>query len=202
VGAAGSCIHPVPFCTAVLFSHGSHTITSALRSDAVAWSYAREREHTQTCPPSLLPLLARPLMRAPALPLSNGQLCSCAGITPRVRDAHICAHTCSKPACRSASLSFISGCRSCHARQGQCSSHPPTRTPSRATCQRRARAPAPRCDPLQARHLRGCVHTRPRRDLQHTNCWEGKGKKIQRREEGGGGERKRENDRLQSPLSA
>lgn len=102
VGAEGSCVHPAPFCTATLFSCRSYTITPALRSDAVARSYAREREHTQTCPPPPQPtphlLLARPLARAPALPLPNGPLCSCASITPRVRGSHICAHTCSLPA--------------------------------------------------------------------------------------------------------
>lgn len=62
--------------------------------------HASVSTHRRTPPPQPTPhlLLARPLARAPALPLPNGPLCSCASITPRVRGSHICAHTCSLPA--------------------------------------------------------------------------------------------------------
>lgn len=159
-------------------------------------------------PPQPTPhlLLARPLARAPALPLPNGPLCSCASITPRVRGSHICAHTCSLPA--GAPLGIPKFCLRMPGlpRMAGAILLPPTRTPSRATRHWQARAPSPRHGPLHARRLRGCMHTRPRMDLQHTNCWEGEGKKnpTDSAERGGGGERerKRENDRLQSPLSA
>ena len=56
-------------------------------------SVSTRRRVCPSPPPHLL--LARPLARAPALPLPNGPLCSCASITPRVRGSHICTHTCS-----------------------------------------------------------------------------------------------------------
>lgn len=64
------------------------------------------------------------------------------------------------------------------------------------------------CPPLARTAPWLCVHTRPRTDLQHANCWEGERKKktdsAEREREGevAGGEKERENDRLQSPLSA
>lgn len=62
MGAEGSCVHPVPFCTAVLFSCRSCTITPALSNDVVASSYAREREHTWTHPPPCAHSLHVPLL--------------------------------------------------------------------------------------------------------------------------------------------
>lgn len=202
VGAEGSCVHPAPFCTATLFSCRSYTITPALRSDAVARSYAREREHTQTCPPppnqprtcslharSHVRQLSRsPTGRSAHVPASRPE---CVAVT------YARTHARSQPERRSASLSFVSGCRGCHAWRGQSCSHPPTRTPSRATRHWQARAPSPRHGPLHARRLRGCMHTRPRMDLQHTNCWEGEGKKNptdSAERGGGGGEREKERE--------
>lgn len=139
--------------------------------------------------------------RAPALPLPNGPLCSCAGIMPRVRGSHICAHTCSLQA--GVPLSIPKFClrmpgAAMHGGGNPAPTHPPARpthTLSRAARHRQARAPALRRSPLHARRLRGCVHTRPSADLQHTNCWEGEKKKQPHRfsrERWGGGEREKE----------
>lgn len=126
MGAEGSCVHPVPFCTAMLFSCGSYTVAPALRSDAVARSYGRGREHTRTCSPPrtrslharshVLQLSRSPTGRSAHVPASRPE---CAAVT------YACTHARSKPERRSASLSFVSGCPGLPCMAGAIL-HPPT----------------------------------------------------------------------------
>lgn len=174
VRAEGSCVQPVPFSTAPFFSCRSYRITPALRSDAATRSCACECAHTQTHSPHACSLHACSHVRQLSL---------------------VCRHH------TPSAGGFASGCRGCRAWQGQSHTHPHSQR-----CHQPAQAASPRRGPLHAQRLRGCAHTRPRADLQHANCWEGEGKKnpTDSAERGGGGkrEKERENDRLQSPLSA
>lgn len=92
VGAEGSCVHPMPFCTAMLFSCRSYAIAPALGSDAIGRSRARNREHTQTrSPPAPAPCTpARTCARSPAP--QRAALLMCRHRAPSARRSHMPTH--------------------------------------------------------------------------------------------------------------
>lgn len=148
-------------------------------------------------PPPPHPLLARLLARAPALPLPNGPLCSCAGITPRVRGSHICAHTCSLQAGAPLGIPkfclWMLGLPCMHGRGNSA----PTCTPSRAARHQQAQAPAPQ--PLARPAPSGLrAHAAAYGSAAHQLLGRGRKKKtpqiLPREGRGGGRERERERE--------
>lgn len=85
--AESICIHPVPFCMAMLFSCRSYTITHHL-AVILLGGVMHTSVSTCRCTLCLHPLLM-PIPMCSSSPAPNQPLSSCAGITPHVCDSSV-----------------------------------------------------------------------------------------------------------------